>query len=40
MCVKIEKHFKILKILVIIIMRDFFDKNLFQEVFNSNEFKG
>ena len=23
-----------------IIMRDFFDKNLFQEVFNSNEFKG
>jgi len=40
MCVKIEKHFKILKILVIIIMRNYFDKNLFQQVFNSNEFKG
>jgi len=25
---------------VFIIMKDFFDKNLFQEVFNSNEFKG
>jgi len=25
---------------VFIIMRDYFDKNLFQEVFNSNEFKG